>query len=124
MASSKHAAGIEQRDDSASARSVKARFPFLSTINWEAINQVLRLSRRESEIAYLLLADFSEIEIATQLKISAHTVHSHFERLYRKLHVRSRCTLIITLFETWVSLGMPMTVTVKPAHDGTGAHSA
>lgn len=33
-------------------------------------------------------------EMATRLRMSKHTVHSHFERLYRKLGVRSRCQVL------------------------------
>lgn len=56
------------------------------------------------EIAGLLLNHQTETAIAQDLHISAHTVHSHIERLYRKLDVHSQSELIIRLFETYVWL--------------------
>lgn len=95
--------------------------PFVSSLNWAALSEFLKLSKRETEITYLLAADFSEAEIAKDLAISARTVHSHVERLYRKLHVRSRCALIVKLFEAWIALGIPPRPTTEPARDSTKA---
>lgn len=80
----------------------------LSRLDWDALSHSLKLSRRESQIVYLMASDFSEAGIAQQLTISAHTVHSYKERIYRKLRVRSRCAVLVMIFETWVALGAPM----------------
>lgn len=55
------------------------------------------LSRREREIAALLLTDAKECAIAAHLGISPHTVHTHVARLYRKLGVASRLQLAVWL---------------------------
>jgi AraC-like DNA-binding protein len=54
--------------------------------------------------AALARNDLSEDQIARELGISAHTVHTHFERVYRKLGVRSRCQLIVSLFRAYSRL--------------------
>jgi DNA-binding CsgD family transcriptional regulator len=60
--------------------------------------------RRQSTVAALARNDLSEDQIARELGISAHTVHTHFERVYRKLGVRSRCQLIVSLFRAYSRL--------------------
>jgi DNA-binding CsgD family transcriptional regulator len=74
------------------------------SINWDSVCSALQFSKRETDIFRLLLTDHSERAVALQLQISTHTVHSHIERLYRKLGVRSRSSLIVLVFETWVRL--------------------
>jgi DNA-binding CsgD family transcriptional regulator len=80
------------------------RAEFLSALTWEAISERLKLSTREAQISKFVLENCSEIEIANQLLISPHTVHSHLERLYRKLRIQSRCGLIVCIFEAYVQL--------------------
>lgn len=86
---------------------VKVR-PFVSRLDWQTLGGFLKLSQRETQIAYLLTAELSETEVAVKLGISPRTVHSHIERLYRKLQVRSRSGLIVAVFETWITLGIPL----------------
>ena len=74
----------------------------LSTDEWFRICDGLRLSARECEIVHGVLENCSEAHIALNLRISVHTVHSHFERLYRKLRVRSRAELVLRVFEEYV----------------------
>ena len=62
---------------------------------WKDISSALRLSPRELEITQGIFDDRKELAIARQLGISAHTVHSHIERLYRKLDVSSRVQLVV-----------------------------
>ena len=72
---------------------------------WVALVRYLRLSRREAEIIESILrrAD-DEPAIATRLQISSHTVHTHLERLYRKLDVSSRSQLVARIFVTYTAL--------------------
>jgi DNA-binding NarL/FixJ family response regulator len=48
------------------------------------------LSRREREVLELLSAGYTNKEIAARLSLGATTIHTHLERIYDKLHVRSR----------------------------------
>jgi DNA-binding NarL/FixJ family response regulator len=75
---------------------------FLHREAWLAIADSLQLSEREAQVVGLLLRDESESGIATQLGISTHTVHTHLERLYRKLKVTSRCQVVIRIFRAYV----------------------
>jgi len=77
---------------------------FLSELNWQAISTQLRLSCREAQIAFLLLQNRSENDVATELGISVHTVHSHLGRLYRKLAIKCRLELIVRVFAAYVEL--------------------
>lgn len=77
---------------------------FLPDHVWAAIAGSLDLSEREADIAKLLMADMSERAIAENLRISSHTVHTHLERLYRKLNARSRCQVVVRIFEQYVQL--------------------
>lgn len=79
--------------------------PFLSERSWLAIVQSLHLSEREAQVARLILTDDNtEGAIAVRLAISPHTVHTHLERLYRKLRVTSRCQVVTRMFQQYVEL--------------------
>lgn len=75
---------------------------FLSSDDWDEIRRALHLSVREADIAALIIANAPNGAIAQRLGISAHTVHSHLERLYRKLQIGSREELITRAFQTYV----------------------
>jgi len=64
---------------------------------WHCLAQALHLSRRELQIVRGIFNDRKEASIAQELGISAHTVHTYLERLYRKLGVRSRCGVILRI---------------------------
>jgi DNA-binding NarL/FixJ family response regulator len=48
------------------------------------------LSAREQEVLNFLAKGYLYKEIAEQLNISYGTVHTYIERIFKKLHVRSR----------------------------------
>jgi len=52
------------------------------------------LSPREQEVLDLLAKGYLYKEIAEQLAISYGTVHTHVERIFKKLHVRSRAQAV------------------------------
>jgi len=52
------------------------------------------LSPREREILDLLAQGYLYKEIADQLQIGYRTVHTHIERIYNKMHVRSRAQAV------------------------------
>lgn len=72
---------------------------FLSPEAWDYLAHRLGMSHRERQIAQGILADRKELAIAHHLGVSAHTVHTHLERLYRKLGVGSR--LQLATFLAW-----------------------
>ncbi|CAN5859280.1 hypothetical protein BH23GEM7_BH23GEM7_22980 [soil metagenome] len=56
----------------------------------QALQQRFGLTRRESEVARLIVEGKSNLAIATALGISPHTAHHYTERVLLKLAVRSR----------------------------------
>lgn len=59
----------------------------------------LELSRREREVARILLQGRRPADIATALGLSVHTVRSHLRLIYRKLGVHSQVELAAQLLE-------------------------
>lgn len=74
-----------------------------SDVQWLSLARSLQLSGREREILQCIFEDQTEAVIARRLGISAHTVHTHLERLYRKLGVGTRCAAVIRVFSEYVS---------------------
>jgi len=70
---------------------------------WEVIAKSLRLSARELQIIQGIFDDQKEFAIAHELAISVHTVHTHLERLYRKLGVSSRVGLVLCILSEYLS---------------------
>jgi RNA polymerase sigma factor (sigma-70 family) len=56
----------------------------------DAQTEVVKLSKRETEILELLTKGLANKEIADRLDISVETVRVHLRRVYEKLHVHSR----------------------------------
>jgi len=71
---------------------------------WSALARALRLSTRELQIVVCMIENRLEtdVQIAEVLGISPHTVHTHLERLFRKLDVTSRSHLILRVFSAYV----------------------
>ena len=76
---------------------------FLPSFTWAFLSTRMNLSPRETDIIRYLSIDEPEASIAHRLGISPHTVHSHVERLYRKLGVNSRAQVVLRLFAEYVS---------------------
>lgn len=70
----------------------------LTNAQWTAVGLALRLSPRELQIVQAVFDDQKEAAIADNLGISAHTVHTHLERLYRKVGARGRTTMAVRVF--------------------------
>ena len=77
----------------------------LSRAQWRAIGEALQLSARELQIVQCVFDGASEVSIATELGISAHTVHAYVRRLYHKLGICDRCELVVRVFAAYITLG-------------------
>ena len=71
---------------------------------WEQIAHRLGLSSRELQIMRGVFDDRIEYAIAADLGISPHTVHTHFDRLRRKLGVGNRPQLILRVVNVFLTL--------------------
>jgi DNA-binding CsgD family transcriptional regulator len=71
---------------------------------WTEIGRSLRLTRRELQIVRGIFDDCTEFAIGAGLGISAHTVHTHMERLHRKLAVADRLELVLRIIHEFLRL--------------------
>ena len=71
---------------------------------WQAIARSLKLSGRELQVARAVFDDVKEAAIAERLGISPRTVHTHMERLRRKLGVAGRSQILVCLMRSFLTL--------------------
>jgi DNA-binding CsgD family transcriptional regulator len=71
----------------------------LNTLQWNFLASGLLLSSRQGEVLQGICDDLKEGAIAMRLGISEHTVHTHCARLYRKLGVHDRTSLLMRVWE-------------------------
>jgi ATP/maltotriose-dependent transcriptional regulator MalT len=71
---------------------------------WGEVAQSLRLSGREVQVVRGVFDDRKEFAIACELGIALRTVHTHIERLYRKLAVKDRVELVLRVVEAFLAL--------------------
>jgi DNA-binding CsgD family transcriptional regulator len=71
---------------------------------WDEIRRSLRLSDRELEIVRRMFDDEKEFAIADNLGIAPRTVHTHIERLYRKLGLTDRGRLLVRVMQEFLTL--------------------
>ena len=67
----------------------------LSDASWSAVAESFRLTAREAEITRCVFNGLDEAAIARACGLSAHTVNTYFQRLYRKLGVSGREQLVL-----------------------------
>ena len=75
-----------------------------SELAWGEITRSLRLSRRELQIVRAIFDDYTEFAIANNLNVSPPTIHTHCERLYRKLAVTDRVKLVLRIMDEFLAL--------------------
>ena len=71
---------------------------------WNEIAANLGLSARELQIVRGTFDDQTESAIATKLRISLGTVHTHIERLHHKLAVADRAQLILRVVREYMAV--------------------
>lgn len=69
---------------------------------WPGIAARLQMTAREASIVQGLFQRMNEEAIARKLGISRHTVHTHMNRLYRKLSVQSRGDLFLRVLQEYM----------------------
>ncbi len=86
----------------------------LSDHAWIEIASTLGLTKRESQIVQSVFDNLPENEIAKRFRISVHTVHTHLNRLFKKLNVTTRTELVLRVMEQLISLTLSETGTLPP----------
>ena len=71
---------------------------------WRQIRTALRLPSRELQIIQHICDDEADEAVARALGISASTVRTHLQRLYRRLGVHGRIGLLLRVFEEHLAL--------------------
>lgn len=91
------------------------------------------LSKREVQVAERAAQGYSNKQIATELRLSEHTVKNYLGRVFEKLGVSNRCELLFLLFNEGnglssravgpnaSGLGNPMDIYIKAAEEGYAA---
>ena len=92
----------------------RAGAAMFSEVAWEAIAKSLALSTRELQIVRGVFDDRIEYAIATDLKISPHTVHTHVERLHHKLQVADRVQLVLRVMDEFLRLTLSPQTKLPP----------
>ena len=95
---------IGPQDDSNATPAEVSRNRILDERTLSCLCDHLCLSPRETQIVQRLFLDTKEQSIARSMGISAHTVRTHVERLYRKLHVTTRTELVVRLYEAFLQI--------------------
>ena len=86
----------------------------LSDLAWLEVARSLRLTKRELQIVQGVFDNLPKTGIARRLKISEHTVHTHLNRLFKKLAVTTRTDLVLRIMEQMISLTRSQTGTLPP----------
>lgn len=74
----------------------------LNAREWRSVMRSLELSDRQLQVVRCLFDGLNEPAIAEKLDVSAHTIHAHLNRLYKKICVKSRCEVIVRVFLAYV----------------------
>ncbi len=90
---------------------------------WTETGRTLRLTKRELQIVQGVFDNLPKTGIAGRLKISEHTVHTHLNRLFKKLAVSTRTELVLRIMEQLITLTRSANSTLPPIcrHHHAGA---
>ena len=81
---------------------------------WHEIASSLGITNRELQVVQGVFDNLGEKEIAHRLKITEHTAHTHLNRLFKKLNVRSRTELVLRVVEQLIALTLSETSMLPP----------
>jgi DNA-binding CsgD family transcriptional regulator len=81
---------------------------------WLEIARTLGLTKRELQIVQGVFDNLPKAGIAKRLKISGHTVHTHLNRLFKKLTVTTRTELVLRIVEQMITLTLSETGVLPP----------
>jgi DNA-binding NarL/FixJ family response regulator len=86
----------------------------LSDPAWLEIATALNVTKRELQVIQAVFDNLHESAIAHRLGISAHTTHTHLNRLFLKLNVTTRTELVLRIVEQMIFLTLSETGVLPP----------
>ena len=69
--------------------------PLIKPKRWTYLQNKFELTPRERQIAELVCRGFRNDDIANTLEISAGTAKTHIRNIYRKVHVKSKISMLL-----------------------------
>lgn len=81
---------------------------------WSEIGCALGVTKRELQVIQGVFDNLGKKEIAHRLRITEHTAHTHLNRLFKKLNVRSRTELVLRVMEQLITLTLSETGVLPP----------
>lgn len=81
---------------------------------WFEIARALGITKRELQIVQCVFDNLPKTGIARRLGISGHTVHTHMNRLFKKLTVTTRTELVLRVVEQLIILTLADTGVLPP----------
>jgi DNA-binding CsgD family transcriptional regulator len=90
---------------------------------WSHLANRLGLSPRETTVVRRILFDESDLVIAERLNISAHTVRTYIDRIFRGLGVGSRVQLVVLVMAMFAGLVCDRDRQLRAEADATRADS-
>ena len=95
-----HPKNSETKDKSIDESVFKTpRVALLKQEHWFYIQRRYRMSQRELQVAELVCEGFSNGEIAKELKIKPGTVKTHLRNVYRRIRVKNKISMLLTLVD-------------------------
>ena len=76
---------------------------YLTNSEWRSIAALLHLSDRQLQVVRCIFNNLDESSIGRELGVAAGTVHTHLDRLYRKLGVRCRSEVMVRIFLAYLA---------------------
>lgn len=73
------------------ARYVIAEFQDVKGAGYDGV----QLTPREKDVLKAIATNFSEKDVADNLSLSPHTIHTHIKSIYKKLHVKSKTEAVL-----------------------------
>jgi len=75
------------------------RIALLKQVHWFYIQRRYHMSQREIQVAELVCEGFSNGEIAKELKIKPGTVKTHLRNVYRRIRVKNKISMLLTVVD-------------------------
>jgi DNA-binding CsgD family transcriptional regulator len=91
---------------------------------WQQVEAALGLTQRELQMVQSVFDNLPEAGIARRFRISEHTVHTHLNRLFKKLAVTTRTGVVLRIMEQVLNSTLCETGRLSPTchhhHNGDG----